>query len=89
MFLSSSTYKNVHTKAMIPCKRPTTNGPKPNYKHLTLSKTKIKANRKYVRALQALCTLWLPWKTQIHGPNCFTNNDKKQYFPAETKPDMC
>ena len=40
-------------------------------------------------ALQALCTLWLPFKTQqIHGPMCFTNNDKKQPFPAEPQPDM-
>jgi len=35
-----------------------------------------KANQTCVKALQALRTLWLPWKTeQIHGPMCFTNND--------------
>jgi len=33
-------------------------------------------------AFQALLTLWLLWKTQhIHGPNCYTNTDKKICFP--------
>jgi len=38
--------------------------------------TKTKANGKCVKALQAQCTLWLPWKTkiqQIYGPMCFIN----------------
>jgi len=27
--------------------------------------------------MQALCTLWLPWKTQqIYGTTCFTNYDR-------------
>ena len=33
-----------------------------------------------MKALQALCTLWLPQKTQkIDGHGCFTNNDKKNF----------
>ena len=33
-----------------------------------------------MKALQALCTLWLPQKTQkINGHGCFTNNDKKNF----------
>jgi len=39
-----------------------------------------------VKALQALCTLWLPRKTRNQW--CFTNNDKTQNLPAKDKPDM-
>jgi len=39
--------------------------------------------------LQALCTWWLPWKTQqINVLNCFTNNDKIKTFPPNEKPNM-
>ena len=49
-----------------------------------------KTSQRFVRAIQALCTLWLPWKTQqIQGPNCFTNTDKNiTFLLAEPTPDM-
>ena len=50
----------------------------------TLFNQEEKANGKCVKALQALCTLWLPWETkvqQIYGPMCFTNIEKNKYFP--------
>jgi len=35
----------------------------------------------------ALCTLWLPWKTQqIHGRNCFTYPGKKYDFHSVPNP---
>jgi len=73
-------------KTVITYKKTATILPKPrNYTHLAL-----KATRRCVKALQALCTLCLPWKTQqINGHVCFTNNYKTQKHPAEAKLGMC
>jgi len=59
--------------------------------HAPFFKQDQKATVRCVKTFQALCTLWLPWKTQqINGNVCFTNNDKTpQNLPAEAKSGMC
>ena len=53
--------ENLNPKAVKTKKGPTTFGQKlTNYKYLNQDK---KACQTYVRALQPLRTLWLPWKT--------------------------
>jgi len=48
-----------------------------NWETPALNNTK-KTFRRFVRALQALCALCLPWKTQqIHAPNCFIHSRQK------------
>ena len=57
--------------------------------HAPCLKQDKKASGRCVKAMQALCTLWLPWKAQqIHVTMCFTNNDKKRKFAAESKSDI-
>ena len=47
------------------------------------------ANQRYVRALQLLYTLWLPWKMHlVNGTMCFANNGYNHFFPAVPKLDM-
>jgi len=54
-----------------------------NYAHLA---SKTEKQLEGVKALQALCTLWLQSKTRNQW--CFTNNNKTQNLAAEAKPDM-
>jgi len=57
--------KIFNTKAMVTCKRS------------AAVKKKLTSNRSCYSTI-ALCTSWLPRKTHsIHGPKCFTSNDKK------------
>jgi len=45
---------------------------------------KKKQKPKVRLALQALCTLWLPWQTQkIHEKACFTDNEQNIKLPLQ------
>jgi len=62
---------------LISRKRPFTTGQKKQSSAPCFRQNKPKA----CQCLQALFTLWLPWKTQqIHGHNCFTNSGKNKTF---------
>ena len=41
-----------------------------------------KENRRCIKAVEALCTLWLPLKTQNHATKYFTKNEKNKSFPV-------